>query len=248
MKEVTFEARVYPLENPEHNTLAFANVGIAVDGASMVSINGVRVVDGTNGVFVSMPQTQDRQGLYHDTAFPLSKELRDDMIETVLAEFGEQIRLAPEQRGYEYSEQDTAVLRNVDDINLDIKVFPVKNPRGDTLAFASVGFDDVVAIRGIRVVNDVKGMYVTMPQTQDNEGEFHTVARPIAAALQRAVSKEVLAEFKQQVSERKPSVKEQLREGKDAAAQRNSTRAAERAVQPQTAYAKRSAGNVGQER
>jgi DNA-binding cell septation regulator SpoVG len=38
------------------------------------------------------------------------------------------------------------------DVNLNVHVFPIKEPEGSTMAFASMGIDDLIVIRGIRVV------------------------------------------------------------------------------------------------
>jgi len=239
MSDSNVDVRVYPIDEPKGNTLAFANVRI--DG--MVAINGIRAVNSDKGVFVAMPQSQDNTGLYHDTAFPLNKELRKTIADAVIAEFATQANLYPEQRGYVKSEQDTSVIKNVEDIKLDVKVFPFDDPKGDTLAFASIGLDDAVAIRGIRVVNSDKGPFVSMPQSQDRDGKFHDVAFPLSGDLRKAVSNAVLADFRQQSAERKQSIGKQLAAGAEKSAQYKNTRA----VQPQAAYAKRSAGNAGLE-
>jgi DNA-binding cell septation regulator SpoVG len=73
--------------------LSFASVTLKVDGEDLFAVNGVRVVDGDKGLFVAMPQTQDRNKEYHDVAFPLTAGLRKEMNRVVLdayeAEVGE---------------------------------------------------------------------------------------------------------------------------------------------------------------
>lgn len=51
-------------------------------------IKGVRVVEGKNGLFVSMPQEMGKDGNWYDTAFPLTKELRQKVSEVVLSAYG----------------------------------------------------------------------------------------------------------------------------------------------------------------
>ena len=77
------DVRVYPLDNIENSTKAFAS--ITVD--DLVAIKGIRVVEGMNGHFVTMPQSKDREGNYHDIAFPVSGDLRKEINKTVLDEF-----------------------------------------------------------------------------------------------------------------------------------------------------------------
>ena len=213
------DVRVYPIDEPKGNTLAFASV--AVD--DMAAIRGVRVVNSDKGLFVTMPQSQDTTGLYHDIAFPLNKELRKDISDAVLAEFKVQANLYPDQRGYVKPEQDVENVRNAADIALDVKVFPISEPKGDTLAFASVGLDDTLAIRGIRVVNSEKGMFVSMPQSKDKEGNYHDVAFPLSGDLRKAVSNAILADFREQTaerSERKQSIGDRLADGAQHALRR----------------------------
>jgi stage V sporulation protein G len=159
-----------------------------------------------------MPQSQDKTGLYHDIAFPLSGDLRKEINDAVLEEFDRQVSFYPEQRGYEKPEVEAGG-RNAQDVNIDIKVFPINEPRGSTLAFASVGLDDTVAIRGIRIVNSAKGNFVSMPQSKDKEGNFHDVAFPLSGDLRKEVSKAILAEFKQQTAERKQGIGSRIAEG-----------------------------------
>ena len=208
------DVRVYPIDEPKGNTLAFASV--AID--DLAAIRGIRVVNSEKGAFVTMPQSQDNNGQYHDIAFPLNGDLRKEINAIVLAEYDRQATLEPDQRRYEKSEA-AANGRNGADVKLDIKVFPIADPKGDTLAFASVGLNDTAAIRGLRVVNSDKGQFVSMPQSKDKEGNYHDVAFPLSGDLRKAISRGVLDEFKHQTVERKQGIGERLAEGKEQAAQ-----------------------------
>jgi DNA-binding cell septation regulator SpoVG len=174
------DVRVYLIDEPKGNTLAFASV--AVDDLAV--IRGVRVVNDKDGLFVSMPQSQDNKGLYHDIAFLLEKERQQEISNAVLDEFAYQANLAPDERGYENQEQ-AAISRSAEEVKLDIKVFPLSGSRGDTLAFASAALDDTVVIRGIRVVNSDDGKFVSMPQSKDKHGKFHDVARPLSGDVRK---------------------------------------------------------------
>jgi stage V sporulation protein G len=215
MTNNSLDIRVYPIDEPKGSTLAFAS--IAID--DLAAIRGIRVVNSEKGLFVTMPQSQDNTGLYHDIAFPLNGGLRKEISAAVLEEFERQASLYPEQRGYVKPEQDAGSAKNAVDVRLDVKVFPISEPKGDTLAFASVGFDESVAIRGIRIVNSDKGQFVSMPQSKDKEGNYHDVAFPLSGDLRRAVSNAVLSEYRQQAAEKKQSIGDRLAEGAEQAAQ-----------------------------
>jgi len=47
-------------------------------------IKGLRVVEGKDGLFVSMPREQGRDGKWYDTFFPVSQELRNGLQELIL--------------------------------------------------------------------------------------------------------------------------------------------------------------------
>ena len=85
---------------------------------------------------------------------------------------------------------------------LDVRVYPLKeNPENpnSTKAFASITVDNLIAIKGIRVVAGSKGHFVTMPQSRDNEGNYHDIAFPVNGDLRKAINKAVLDEFKEAV-------------------------------------------------
>jgi stage V sporulation protein G len=56
-----------------------------VGGAIMIT--GIRVVEGKNGIFISMPQRRNNSGDYSDVAFPISKEMREELSRSILDEF-----------------------------------------------------------------------------------------------------------------------------------------------------------------
>ena len=65
------------------NLKAFCDLEVA----ETFLIKGVRVVEGKNGLFVSMPQEQGKDGNWYDTVFPLTKEARKQVSEVVLTAY-----------------------------------------------------------------------------------------------------------------------------------------------------------------
>ncbi len=96
MSNISVDARAFPIENPQGSTVSFASVTLQVNGEDLMAIRGVRVVEGEKGLFVAMPQSQDRNKEFHDVAFPLTADLRKEMNRAVLdayeAEIGDQGR------------------------------------------------------------------------------------------------------------------------------------------------------------
>ncbi len=79
MEEGTISvSRIYKLET-DSKLKAFADVAF-----SGIVIKGFSVVNGTKGLFVSMPRHQGKDGKWYDTVYPATKELRQQLSEVVL--------------------------------------------------------------------------------------------------------------------------------------------------------------------
>jgi stage V sporulation protein G len=122
-------------------------------------------------------------------------------------------------------------------IKLDVRVYPLDNPQGTTKAFAGVGIEDLVAIKGVRIVSGEKGDFVAMPQSKDKNGEYHDIAFPINGELRKEINKAVLDKYAE-VTARSQSLTGQLRDGQEQVQQYKQDRAA----QPQPAVAKKAPG------
>jgi len=72
-------ARLYRFENNGH-LKAFADV--IING--QVLIKGVRIADGRNGLYVSMPSTQGKDGKWYPTVMLLEDSLKEELQTTVL--------------------------------------------------------------------------------------------------------------------------------------------------------------------
>ena len=51
-------------------------------------VKGIRVVRGKNGLFVSMPREQAKDGKWYETFYPVSKDMRKGLQELVLESYG----------------------------------------------------------------------------------------------------------------------------------------------------------------
>lgn len=80
--EVT-EVRVFPIE--EDKLKAF--VSIILDDCFVVS--DIKIINGTNGLFISMPSKRRKNGTFRDIAHPLNNETRRKIEDKVLAKYRE---------------------------------------------------------------------------------------------------------------------------------------------------------------
>ena len=85
--EHKLDVRTYPILEPKNNVMANASVTIN----DLIAINGIRVVEGSNGLFATMPQTKDSKGNYRDVAFPVTKELRQQLNEAIVNQYAKDI-------------------------------------------------------------------------------------------------------------------------------------------------------------
>ena len=63
-----------------------AFVDVAISG---IVVKGFSVVDGSKGLFVSMPRHQGKDGKWYDTVYPVTKELKQKLSEAVLTAYKE---------------------------------------------------------------------------------------------------------------------------------------------------------------
>jgi stage V sporulation protein G len=73
----------------EEKLKAFAS--ITFDDAFVV--RGLRVINGTQGYFVSMPSRKKRDGTFQDLAHPISNELRKQIEDRVLDAFEQELNI-----------------------------------------------------------------------------------------------------------------------------------------------------------
>ncbi len=76
-------SRIYRIDG-DSKLKAF--VDISLGG---VIVKGLRIVNGTNGLFVSMPQHQGKDGKWYSTVYPTTKEIQKELSDLVLAAFRE---------------------------------------------------------------------------------------------------------------------------------------------------------------
>ena len=65
-------------------TRAFADITIE----DSISILGLRVVEGKDGLFVTMPREEGRDGKWFSTVVPLKLEIKDEIEHIVLEAYG----------------------------------------------------------------------------------------------------------------------------------------------------------------
>ena len=65
-------------------TKAFCDISIL----DSLVINGLRVVESKDGLFVSMPREEGKDGKWYNTVIPLKREVKDQIERIVLEAYG----------------------------------------------------------------------------------------------------------------------------------------------------------------
>lgn len=65
-------------------TKAFCDISIL----DSLVINGLRIVEGKEGLFVSMPRTEGKDGKWYNIVLALNREVKDEIERVVLEAYG----------------------------------------------------------------------------------------------------------------------------------------------------------------
>ena len=63
-------------------------------------------------------------------------------------------------------------------------------------AYASITFDDMFVVRGLKVINGKKGLFVVMPSRKMADGTFKDIAHPLNNETRKLIEEKVLTGFK----------------------------------------------------
>ncbi|MBP7669370.1 MAG: septation regulator SpoVG [Candidatus Eisenbacteria bacterium] len=66
-------------------------------------------------------------------------------------------------------------------------------------AFVSVTLDNCFVIRGLKIIQGNRGMFVAMPSRKRSDGTFQDIAHPINNETRRWMEDEILARYQQEV-------------------------------------------------
>lgn len=100
-----YDVKIHSLY-PEGNCRASASVNL--NGS--FAIRGLKVMEGANGLFVSMPSYRTGNGEYKDICFPCTKEARSQLNEAVLHAYHQSLSQNQDQgsRGQTAADQEQA--------------------------------------------------------------------------------------------------------------------------------------------
>ena len=77
----------------------------------------------------------------------------------------------------------------------EIRVFPQANKENKLCAFANITFDACFVVRGLKVLEGSKGLFVVMPSRKVKGDDYRDVAHPITAEFKEYIQQEVLKAY-----------------------------------------------------
>lgn len=101
-----YEVKIHSLY-PEGNCRASASVNL--NGS--FAIRGLKIMEGANGLFVSMPSQRTGNGEYKDICFPCTKEARMQLNEAVLHAYHQSLSQNQGRQEHTTAQQDQAAPR-----------------------------------------------------------------------------------------------------------------------------------------
>lgn len=78
------DIRIFPINNKKSNCCAMVSITLA----NVFCISGIKIMDGSKGLFVAMPSAKNKKDEWHDICYPITKEFREAMSDSILKAFG----------------------------------------------------------------------------------------------------------------------------------------------------------------
>ena len=107
-------------------------------------IRGVKLMKSAHGIFLSMPSVRRKDHEYHNIAFPVTREIREEIFQKIKTEYEQLLRLKEE----------------IKKEDITVKIYPVEEP-GNFCAYATINIKDMIAVNSIRIIDSVEGMFIT---------------------------------------------------------------------------------------
>lgn len=183
----TFEvSSMTQLENAG-NVKALANV--VINGE--IAVNGVKVVEGKDGLFVAMP-SKKIGGEYVDVAHTITSEASKQLNDAVVSTY-EQLALSGEK-----SIKNELGLDKTKPVSsrIDVLLHTVSGS-SSVVAAGQVKIDDCFVIKDVKVIKPAdKPEFASMPSYQNQNGKYVDIANPITTAMHEKLNEAVVGKCK----------------------------------------------------
>lgn len=155
-------------------------------------IKGIKVYDGTNGLFAAMPSRKSGNE-YQDVIFPITKDAREQMNNAVMEAYGklaesglDKLPIEKKEPPEKSTSKITVTLHQLDDEK--------------TKAVGQIVIDDCIVVSGVKVrhgtnTEGVEKDFVSMPSYQTQTGDYNEYAHAVTKDCREKINKAVLGAY-----------------------------------------------------
>ena len=83
-------------------------------------------------------------------------------------------------------------------LDIEVKRLHKLNSDGKLRAFADVAFAGLFLIKGLRIVDGKKGLFVGMPREQGKDGQWYQTVLPLSEEIKNQLDQIVLEAYQEQ--------------------------------------------------
>ena len=80
----------------------------------------------------------------------------------------------------------------------DVRLKKVEGEDNKVKAVASITFDNVFVVHGLRVIQGTEKLFVVMPSKKSPTGEFKDIAHPLVQSMRDTIEERVIEEYNKQ--------------------------------------------------
>jgi stage V sporulation protein G len=93
-------------------------------------------------------------------------------------------------------------------LKYDVKIQSIR-PEGTMKATATVNINDAFAVRGVKLMEGSKGLFVSMPSYKAGNGEYKDICFPCTAESRKEFDKAVISAYEQALSQNQKTKQKQ---------------------------------------
>jgi stage V sporulation protein G len=77
----------------------------------------------------------------------------------------------------------------------ETRILLVRNSDSAVRAYASIVLDNCFVVRGLKIISDSKGLFISMPSRKRPDGKFQDIAHPINNNTRLIIENTILEEY-----------------------------------------------------
>ena len=154
--------------NEDENSSLKAIVTLTLGEA--FTIKGIKLIEGSKGLFVSMPNYKSKDDEYKDICYPMTSDFRKELEAAIIDKYNGINKVEPEITNCRVTKLDKESL----------------------VGLATVTLDDQFVIGNIKIYDGGNGLFISMPSYKNKDGEYKDIYYPSTVSFKEKLTNEVL--------------------------------------------------------